>query len=286
MKEITVLSGKGGTGKTSITAALASIAQNAVLCDNDVDASDLHLILKPQILETVQFEGSWIAEIDQDKCTQCSICYTTCRFEAINLENNRYTINPFLYEGCRLCERVCPEKAISSKRSDRNYWYISDTRMGTMIHARMAPGEENSGKLVALIRSQAKTFAEATGAQYIINDGPPGIGCSAISSITGTDHVLLVIEPTLSGIHDAERVIELVRNFKIPISAIINKYDLNKEITNRAIKMLEEQQIPTLAKINFDRQFVHAMIKEQSIVEYAPESDVTRQLKYVWKSIN
>lgn len=286
MKEITILSGKGGTGKTSITAALASIAQNAVLCDNDVDAADLHLILKPDILETTQFEGSWIAKINQDKCTQCGICFDTCRYASIHQNDGKYQINAFQCEGCRLCERVCPEQAITSKRSDRNYWYISETRQGTMVHARMAPGEENSGKLVALIRDKAQKIAKATSMQYVINDGPPGIGCTAISSITGTNHVLLVLEPTLSGIHDAERVIHLANGFKIPISAIINKYDLNPEITSKAEEMLNSFNIPIHARIEFNKLFVEAMIAEKSIVEYAPDSEITNQLKNVWETIS
>jgi MinD superfamily P-loop ATPase len=285
MKEITILSGKGGTGKTSITAALASLAQNAVLCDNDVDAADLHLILKPEILEEHVFEGAWVVQINQETCTRCGICIDHCRYGAIYRNNGSFTINPFQCEGCRLCERICPARAIKSKRSDKNSWYISNTRFGKMVHARMAPGEENSGKLVSLVRFEAKKIARANNLDYIINDGPPGIGCSAISSITGSDFVLLVIEPSKSGLHDAKRVFELVGNFNIPMAAIINKYDLNADITTETETFLEEQKIPLLTKIPFDKKFVEAMIEEKSIIEFNDESQPSMLIKTIWEQL-
>ncbi|MCF8359136.1 MAG: ATP-binding protein [Prolixibacteraceae bacterium] len=285
MKEITILSGKGGTGKTSITAALASLAKNAVLCDNDVDAADLHLILKPEILEEHVFAGAWVARINQDACTRCGICIDHCRYGAIHRNEGVFTINPFKCEGCRLCERLCPAGAIKSERSDKNSWYISNTRFGTMVHARMAPGEENSGKLVSLVRSEAKNIARANSLDYIINDGPPGIGCSAISSITGSDFVLLVIEPSKSGLHDAKRVAELVGNFNIPMAAIINKCDLNDDITKDTETFLEEHNIQLLAKIPFDKKFVEAMINEKTIVEFDDESRPSILVKTVWEQM-
>ncbi|MBN1927032.1 MAG: ATP-binding protein [Prolixibacteraceae bacterium] len=285
MKEITILSGKGGTGKTSITAALASLAEKAVLCDNDVDAADLHLILKPVIQEEHIFEGAWVAQIDQKSCTLCGICIDHCRFNAIHRNDGSFQINPFQCEGCRLCERTCPAGAIHSKRSDKNSWYISDTRFGTFVHARMAAGEENSGKLVSLVRSEAKKIAQKNNLDFVISDGPPGIGCSAISSITGSDFVLLVIEPSKSGLHDAKRVSELVESFKIPMAAIINKYDLNAEITAETETFLEEQKIPLLAKIPFDKKFVEAMIEGKTIVEFSNESDPATLIKSVWEQL-
>ncbi len=286
MKEITILSGKGGTGKTSITAAIASVAGNAVFCDNDVDAADLHLIFNPQILEEHTFFSGYKATIHDDECTRCGICYDHCRFDAIHYkELGGLYVNQFQCEGCRLCERVCPVQAITSKRSDNNYWFISDTRMGKLVHAKMGPGEENSGKLVSEIRGRAKEIAKETGAGYVINDGPPGIGCAAISSVTGTDTVLLVIEPTHSGLHDIKRVVDLIDSFKIPSFAVINKYDINKEVVEEIEKFLNQNNIPLLAKLPFDKQMVESMVNGQTIVEYNPDSEISQKIKEVWEKI-
>lgn len=285
MKEITILSGKGGTGKTSITSALATLARNAVFCDNDVDAADLHLILEPAIEEEHIFKGAWEAFIDSECCNACGLCADYCRFGAIHPVGNTYEVNTFQCEGCRLCERVCPEKAIHSEQSIRNRWFVSATRFGKMVHANMLPGEENSGKLVATIREKARQIARLEKQAFIINDGPPGIGCAAISSITGTDHILLVIEPSRSGLHDAVRVCELAGGFNIPVSAIINKYNLSTEISKKAEAFLLESKISLLAKIPFDHAFVEAMIEGKSIVEYAPASDISKRIQAVWEQI-
>lgn len=286
MKEITVLSGKGGTGKTSITAALASLAKNAILCDNDVDAADLHLIMKPKIKEKHTFHGAWLASIHQKKCTKCGICVNNCRYDAISLSaRNTYQVNSFLCEGCRLCERICPEKAISSERSQNNFWYVSDSRFGTMVHAHMGPGEENSGKLVSQIRKRAKEIAQACNADFIINDGPPGIGCSAIASLTGTHTVLLITEPSMSGWHDATRLIELVKKFNIPIFAVINKFDINTIISKQIETFLKNEDIPLLAKIPFSETMVESLIQEKTINELAPESEISDLTRRIWETI-
>lgn len=286
MKEITILSGKGGTGKTSVTAALAALAQNAVLCDNDVDAADLHLILNPKIKSKTTFYSAYIARIDSNKCTNCGLCRTHCHFNAIHTNEQVQTyINPYQCEGCRLCERICPAQAIESKQNADNFWYISSTRFGTLVHARMAPGEENSGKLVTEVRKQAKKIAQEINAEFIINDGPPGIGCSAISSITGTDRVLLVIEPTKSGLHDAERLIELVASFNIPMYAVINKYDINLQVSQQIESFLESKQIQLIGKLGFDKQVVEAMVNSQSIVEFNPNSIISTTLNDIWNSL-
>jgi MinD superfamily P-loop ATPase len=277
MKEITIISGKGGTGKTTITAALASSAENLVLCDGDVDAADLHLILKPEILESHIFEGAWVASIDQDLCAHCGICTEYCRFDAIFMdESGNRSIDPFKCEGCRLCERICPSKAISSVKSTNNSWFVSKTRAGLMTHASMGPGEENSGKLVSQVRKKAREIAKDTNASILLTDGPPGTGCATISSITGTDAVLLVIESSMSSLHDAQRLVELVRKFDIPLFALINKFDIHTEVSIKIEEFLEVQSIPLLGKIPFDESVVRAMVAGQSIPEYDPDSEITR----------
>lgn len=286
MKEITILSGKGGAGKTTVTAALASLATNAVFCDNDVDAADLHLIFKPEILETHKFSSGSIATINQDACTNCGLCETSCRFDAIHSNSDGYPeVNPFQCEGCRLCERICPAEAITTHENFNNHWFVSETRFGALVHAKMGPGEENSGKLVSRIREKAREIAIKTKADIIINDGPPGIGCSAISSITGTNLVLLVIEPTISGLHDAKRLIELVHSFKIPMLALINKYDINTDSTAEVEEYLKQNEIEIIGRVPFDTQMVDSMVHEQSIVEFSPRSKASEELKQSWNLI-
>lgn len=287
MKEITVLSGKGGTGKTSITAAIASVAQAAVFCDNDVDAADLHLIFNPEIKHSEVFLSAWEAQIDQSKCNVCGLCMDKCRFDAIHLqENGKPQVNTFQCEGCKLCEKLCPTNAITTTQSDKNSWFFSKTRFGSLIHAHMGPGEENSGKLVTKVRQQAMQKAKEEGKDYVINDGPPGIGCSVISSMTGVDLVLVVIEATRSGWHDAERLIQLAQAFGIEVCAIINKYDINRDVTQDIVLALEQKNITLLAKLPFDETMVESMINGKTIVEYAPESSIANHIKDIWAYIS
>lgn len=286
MKEITILSGKGGAGKTSITAALATLSEHAVLCDNDVDAADLHLLLQPAIKEKKNFYGGWKASIALEKCTGCGQCLDYCRFDAIHTKTDgALYINPFQCEGCRLCGRICPAEAITSQRSKQNYWFVSDTRFGIMVHAQMGPGEENSGKLVTHVRKKAMDLAVEKELSYIINDGPPGIGCAAIASLSGTNKVLLVTEPTKSGLHDARRLVELTESFQVPVYAIINKYDINAGMTTSIEHFLEEKGIPLLAKIPFDEEMVAAITAGKTIVEYSPESLITSLINKVWEEL-
>ncbi len=286
MKEITVISGKGGTGKTSIAAALASTASNLVLCDADVDAPDLHLLLHPEIKETHIFKGAWLAEIHAKDCTTCGLCEEYCRFGAISRQNGFYIIDPYRCEGCRLCERICPSKAITSTRSINNHWFISDTRMGPMVHAHMGPGEENSGKLVSQVREKARELAKEQNKDFILTDGPPGTGCATIASVTGSDAVLLVIEPTLSSLHDAQRVIDLVNIFKIPLYALINKASIHPGMADKIEKMLIQEHVIILGRIPFQKEVVESMVVGKTIVEYLPDSPLAQLFHEAWSSLS
>lgn len=286
MKEITIISGKGGTGKTLVTAALSSLAERAVFCDNDVDAADLHLIFHPEIKEQFLFDSGSIAEINPETCNNCGLCEEFCRFDAIHPNSEgQQEVNPIKCEGCRLCARICPEDAIALHENLNNQWYISESRFGTLVHARMGAGEENSGKLVTEIRHAAKKIAEEQNAKFILNDGPPGIGCAAIASVTGTNLVLVVIEPTLSGLHDARRLIELVKGFNIPIFALINKFDINLQTTLLTENYLRENNIKLIGKIPFDEQMVESMVAGKTIIEFAPNEPISLLFKDVWKKL-
>ncbi len=287
MKEITILSGKGGTGKTSLSAAFASVSKGAVLCDADVDAPNLHLILQPETRQKEVFEGAYIASIDPETCKSCGLCETLCRFNAIgHTSEGTYVIDPLSCEGCRLCERECPVGAIHSERSKRNFSFISATRFGSFVHAAMGPGEENSGKLVADLRNKAKEIARTEKAAYLITDGPPGIGCPAISTITGTDTVVIITEPSVSGLHDAERLVELVKKFRIPVYAIINKADIHLAMANQLEAYFKNEGIPVLVRLNFDDLFTRAMKHGQSVIEFDPESETSHKIRKAWKDVS
>lgn len=286
MKEITILSGKGGTGKTSVTAALASVAQNAVFCDNDVDAADLHLIFEPIIKESYPFSSGAKAMIDPEICSRCGICMENCRFDAIHKNaDGSIEIDQFKCEGCRLCERICPVAAVTSTLNTNNTWFVSDTRFGELVHAEMGPGEENSGNLVTQIRKKANALAQAKNADFVISDGPPGIGCATIASLTGTNTVLLVIEPSQSGLHDARRLVELIESFGIETFAVINKFDINLGLVKMIEEFLSSKNIPLLAKIPFDKIMVEAMIEGKNIIEYDADAAISKMIGKVWDSL-
>ncbi len=245
IKEIAVLSGKGGTGKTSLVGALAAIIPDKVLVDCDVDAPDLHLLLDPQKRKTERFLGGRKAVIRAESCTACGLCREVCNFQAISED---YRVDPFSCEGCGVCVHFCPVQAIDFPLVECGQWFVSDTRFGPLVHAQLGVAQENSGLLVSLVRQQARDLAEEQGRPLILIDGPPGIGCPVISSVTGTDAVLLVTEPTLSGLHDLNRVVELLRHFKIPGMVLINKFDLQPDVSRKIEDYARKNNLGLLGK--------------------------------------
>lgn len=282
MKELVVISGKGGTGKTSIMAAFASLAKNKVLCDADVDAADLHLLTDPEIKNRYDFQGGGIAVIDPDKCTQCGLCRELCRWEAIS---EQFEVDSIECEGCGVCVDFCPEQAIEFPLSTCGQWFISDTRFGPMVHARLGIAEENSGKLVTLIRQEAKKLAEKNKLDLIITDGPPGVGCPVIASIGGATALLIVTEPTVSGLHDMERVAQLADHFKVPAMVCVNKFDLNTDQTQAIEKLAKEKNMTVLERIPFDPIFTKSMVQGKTIFEYNTKSTVGQAVKQLWRKI-
>jgi MinD superfamily P-loop ATPase len=280
VKEIVVLSGKGGTGKTSITGSFAAMAINKVLVDCDVDAADLHLILHPTRQKEQEFWSGQIAVINPEKCIQCDVCRSLCRFEAIK----DYQIDSISCEGCGFCLRVCPVEAITMKDCLAGHWFISDTRYGCLVHARLGTAQENSGKLVARVRKEARNIAERDKLDYIISDGPPGIGCPVISSLSGTNLAVLVTEPTLSGISDLERVLKVCRHFEVPALVCINKFDINEENTRKIETYCQDEKIEVAAKIPFDNVVTEAMIKGLPVVEVS-NGQVSKEITYLWDRI-
>jgi len=291
MKELVVISGKGGTGKTSIVAAFANLAKNAVFADCDVDAADLHLVLEPKVKQTTDFSGGKQAFIITEKCIGCGKCKDLCKFDAINLNGSKndivaktFTVDPVSCEGCKVCVEFCPVDAIEFNDSINGQWFISDTRFGPMVHAKLGIAEENSGKLVSLIRKETKRIAEEQNRDLIIVDGSPGIGCPVIASITGADLVLIITEPTLSGKHDLERVGQLATGFNVPVLVAINKYDLNREMADKIETEAEQQNMKIVGRIRYDKAFTKAQIMKCSVVEYT-SSAVSEDIKYLWRNV-
>ena len=282
MKQITVLSGKGGTGKTTLTASFAALARNIVVADCDVDAPDLHLLLHPQTMNTQEFRGPKLAVIDKTKCIECGLCRDACRFDAIN---DTLEIDPFLCEGCGVCAVVCTEEAISLKERISGYAFISKTKYGTMSHARLNPGEANSGKLVTLVRHNARQIAEKENRHLILIDGPPGIGCPVIASVSVVDAGLAVAEPTMSGIHDLERALQLLNHFHVTPFVCINMYDINRNNTERIVKFCQKNKLEVAGKIPFDPIVTEAMVAGETVVEYSPDSRVSQEIKTAWKRV-
>ena len=282
MKELVVISGKGGTGKTSIIAAFSSLTENKVLCDADVDAADLHLIMDPAVVRRTDFQSGNSAVINNDLCTECGLCREMCRFNAISAD---YDVNPIDCEGCGVCVHFCPEGAIDFPVSTCGEWFVSNTRFGPMVHARLGIAEENSGKLVTLVRQEARKLAETKNLDLILTDGPPGVGCPVIASIGGAGAVLIVTEPTVSGKHDMERVAQLAAHFKVPAMICVNKFDLNLELTRDIEKYAEDKNIACLGRIPFDPIFIKAMIQAQTIFEYDGQSAVGEAIRGTWQRL-
>jgi len=282
MKELIVISGKGGTGKTSLMAAFCSLAENKVLCDADVDAADLHLIMDPAVVRRVDFQSGNSAVINNDVCTECDLCRAMCRWDAIS---PAYEVNSIDCEGCGVCVYFCPEKAIDFPESTCGEGFVSDTRLGPMVHARLGIAEENSGKLVSLVRQEARKLAEARRLDLILTDGPPGVGCPVIASIGGASAVLIVTEPTVSGKHDMERVAQLAAHFKIPAMICVNKFDLNLELTRDIENYAEKKGITCLGRIPFDPIFTKAMIQAQTVFEYDGQSSVGEAIRGTWQRL-
>lgn len=270
MKEIVVISGKGGTGKTSFTASLSVLAgKDAVIADCDVDAADMHLLMKPVIKKSENFYSGVVAEINPDKCTNCGICAEKCRFKAIPVIKDQYTISSLNCEGCGYCEKLCPVDAIKMNDMNVGDWYISSTKVeNIMVHAKLGIGAENSGKLVAKVKNEAKRIAEETNKEFIIVDGSPGIGCPVVSSLSGANYVVLVTEPSVSGLHDLKRVYELVHKFNLKAGCVINKSDINPEVSNEIIDFLKKESVEYIASLPYNENFTKAMTNGQTIVEY------------------
>jgi len=285
MPEILVISGKGGTGKTSLTAAFAHLAQEQVICDLDVDAPDLHLLLRPQHQRVEEFISGHEAVIDPQRCTDCGLCQKMCRYRAIERVEGLPRVIPNRCEGCKVCVHFCPEQAIDFPQSHCGTWYISQTRFGPMVHARLLPGAENSGHLVALLRDQAKELAQNQGRRTIICDGTPGIGCPVISSLSGTDLAVVVTEPTPSGRHDLERVMELCRHFRVPAAVIINKADLNPDQSREIEAYCRREEITLAARLPFDPAMTQAMLEGKAITEYQ-DNGLAGRIGQAWQIIN
>ncbi len=291
MKQLTVISGKGGTGKTVITASFASLAEKKVMADCDVDAADLHLLLHPKIRKTCEFRGGKKAVLNQQLCTNCGRCIEVCRFDAISEnerrspEESRTTIDPISCEGCGVCALICPVQAIQMQESLSGEWYISETEYGPMVHARLGIAEENSGKLVTVVRHNARLIAQEKDLDLVIVDGPPGIGCPVIASITGVDLVMAVTEPTISAISDLERVLSLARHFKIEPVVLINKYDINLENTKRIENFCERDGIEIVGKLPLDSAVTQAMVQGKTIIEYGASGLVT-EIEDSWERIS
>ncbi len=284
MTEIVCISGKGGTGKTSLTAAFSHLAGNKIICDLDVDAPDLHLILKPQIEAVEEFYSGNEAIVDPDRCDGCGLCAELCRFGAVVESGGVYEIDPLRCEGCKLCVAKCPAEAIDFPRRHCGQWFRSDSRLGPVFHAQLFAGEENSGRLVSLLRQEARQAAEERGYSLVLADGAPGIGCPVIASLSGADLAVIVSEPTVSGRHDLERVADLCAYFGMPAAVVINKADLNADACRDIETFCRKRGLDLLGSVPHDERFVAAMIQEKAVTEIE-DSALSGQIRGIWAAI-
>jgi MinD superfamily P-loop ATPase len=280
IKQLAIVSGKGGTGKTTIAAAFAALAKNMVMVDCDVDAADLHLLLQPKILTQEKYFGGRSPQVDLDKCTQCGLCTEVCRFHAI--ENG--VVDYVSCEGCGFCSHICPEYAIIMEEAFSGDWFVSETTYGPFVHARLGIGEENSGKLVTVVRKKAMEVAQERGLELILIDGPPGIGCPVTASLTGVNLILAITEPTLSGIHDLERILKLADHFKIPSMVCINKFDINLENTQRIVSYCTKNGSGIIGQIPYEPRVVEALVNRKTIMDY-PCNGVQDIVLNMWKDL-
>ena len=275
VKEIVILSGKGGTGKTTLASTLSKLFENKVIADADVDAADMFIMLKPKKEKVVPFKGKSIAIIDYEKCTSCGVCQSLCRFDAISYENEKYVISPYLCDGCTLCELACPVNAISMEQQTVGEWYVSNTEHGKMVHSKLYPGAENSGNLVTMVKHQAQLLAKENRNDYVVIDGPPGIGCPVTSSLSGASLAVLVTEPTFSGIHDLKRVYKVAKHFNVASAIVINKYDLNEENVKLIEQFACDEKIPVIGKIPFNKAIVDAQVSLKTPIDL--EDDILKE---------
>lgn len=280
IKQLAIVSGKGGTGKTTIAAAFAALARNKVMVDCDVDAADLHLLLQPKALLQEKYYGGRSPHVDLGKCTQCGLCTEVCRFNAID----NGVVDPVSCEGCGFCSHICPESAITMEEAFSGDWFVSETPHGPFVHARLGIGEENSGKLVTVVRKQAMEIAKEKNLKLILIDGPPGIGCPVTASLTGVNLVLAITEPTLSGIHDLERILKLSTHFKIPSMVCINKFDINLENSGQIVSYCEKNNSKFVGKIPYESKVVEALVRRKSVMDY-PCNEVQGIVQRMWDQV-
>ena len=285
MRQLTVISGKGGTGKTTLVGSFAVLAENKVIADCDVDAPDLHLLLHPEILTKQEFKGLKVAVMDKTLCTDCGTCEETCRFNAtVSTEESGYAVNPARCEGCGACVFTCPQEALTLQERVSGYAFISKTKYGTTAHAQLNIAEEASGKLVTVVRENARQTAEKEGCELILIDGAPGIGCPVIASLTGVDLALIITEPTMSGLHDLERILSVTRHFGIASTVCINKYDINEENSKRITEFCQQRGVEIVGNIPYDPVVTEAMVAGMPVVEFS-DGVVSDAIKAIWVSL-